>query len=150
MLFSGITIALVLGLNDSMLISLEWLLLLLAAWLFAQTGCALLEFISCKYRPLWLGFLVGMVLMHHMFFALALVSWLQLEIVYSFTIIICLIGGYRVFRQRPWDKWQHFLDKEIHFSDSIIIFSISGITLTSFTFTPIELSHVANVLVLVS
>ena len=131
-LFSGITIALVLGLNDSILLSLEWLLLLLAAWLFAQASCALLEFMSCKYRPLWLGFLVGMVLMHHIFFALALVSWLQLEIVYSFTVIICMIGGYRVFGQRPWNKWQHFLDRKIHFSDSIIIFSILLVAICTF------------------
>lgn len=131
-LFSGITIVLVLGLNDSILISLEWLLLLLSAWLFAQASCALLECMSCKYRPVWLGFLVGMVLMHHMFFALALVDWLRLEIVYGFTAVICLIGGYKVFRQRPWDKWQHFLGREIHFSDSIIIFSILLVAICTF------------------
>jgi 4-amino-4-deoxy-L-arabinose transferase-like glycosyltransferase len=131
-IFSIITIALVLALNDSILISLEWLLLLLAVWLFSKASCVILEVLSIKYRPAWLGFLVGMVLMHHIFFVLAIFDWLHLEIIYGFTALVCLIGGYRVFTQRPWGKWKHFLNREIHFSDSIIIYSIVLVAICTF------------------
>lgn len=131
-IFSITTIALVLALNDSILISLEWLLMLLAVWLFSQASCALLELVSIKYRPAWLGFLVGMVLMHHIFFVLAILNWLHLEIIYGFAALVCLIGGYRVFTQRPWDKWKHLLNREIHFPDSIIIYSIVLVAICTF------------------
>ena len=131
-IFSITTIAMVLALNDSILISLEWLLMLLAVWLFSQASCALLELVSIKYRPAWLGFLVGMVLMHHIFFVLAILNWLHLEIIYGFAALVCLIGGYRVFTQRPWDKWKYLLNREIHFPDSIIIYSIVLVAICTF------------------
>ena len=61
----------------------------------------------------------------------------------------CLNQNYSNFEVILFDNLSTDQSNKI-FKVSTIVFSISGISLTSLTFTPIEFHHVANVLVFVS
>ena len=57
--FCAATIVSVLALHSSLLLSGQWLIFLLAAWLFAEAGCWILDKLPLNYSPLWLGLLVS-------------------------------------------------------------------------------------------